>query len=60
MPEVEQMAKDLYRAMPGAPPVPVDGWDEAWGDVMGNQHWAFCEAIARMILANRPALTYER
>lgn len=58
MTEAEQMAKDLYREMPGAPPVPRNGWDEAWDDVMGNQHWAFCIAVARLVLDNRPAPAY--
>lgn len=45
-----QLTKRLYRAMPGAPPVPCDGWNEAWCDVMGNQHWRFCEEIASLIV----------
>ena len=46
-----EMACDLYRVMPGAPPVPLDnqiGW--LWGEVEGNEHFAFCEAIAERIV----------
>lgn len=35
----------LYRAMPGAPQPPFDERGELWGEVMGNDHWLFCEMI---------------
>ena len=38
---------DLYELMPGAPPVPRDGWNMEWDGVIGNDHWKFCEAIVR-------------
>lgn len=46
----EAMALRLYREMPGAPPIPHRDGQEMWGEVMGNQHFRFCEAVARMIL----------
>lgn len=40
---------ELYKAMPGAPvPSKEDGYF-MWGDVEGNEHWAFCEIIIHMI-----------
>lgn len=45
-----EMACDLYRVMPGAPPVPLDerGW--LWGEVEHNEHFQFCEIIAERIV----------
>lgn len=40
---------DLYRAMPGAPPIPVEDGVELVGDVMTNQHWAFCKLIFDLV-----------
>jgi len=37
--------------MPGAPVVPRVNGCPMWGDVEGNEHWNFCEAIARAIVA---------
>lgn len=48
---VEGMAEDLYRVMPGAPPVPFDdkvGW--LWGEVKDNQHYQFCRMIAERVV----------
>lgn len=36
---------NLYRFMPGAPQPPSDERGVLWGEVMGNEHWDFCEAI---------------
>jgi hypothetical protein len=42
----------LYREMPGAPTPPrVDG-DIMWGDVEGNDHWRFCEAVVDLICSS--------
>lgn len=39
----------LYLAMPGAPlPPKEEGW-YLWGEVEGNDHWMFCQAIVEMI-----------
>jgi hypothetical protein len=38
----------LYRAMPGAPAIPRYDGEEMYGDVIGNDHWNFCEAIVDM------------
>jgi hypothetical protein len=43
--------RELYLMMPGAPmpPKDKDGF-YVWGDVAdGNEHWAFCVAIVRMM-----------
>jgi len=48
---VQMHARDLYLAMPGAPVVPRVNGCPMWGDVEGNEHWNFCEAIARAIVA---------
>lgn len=47
---IKSMTHHLYRAMPGAPPVPRDQ-DGAtlWGEVDGNNHYDFCNRIARLI-----------
>ena len=45
-----QMIKDLYRRMPGAPKVPVDGWNEDWGVIIGNEHWEFCAAVVGLAI----------
>jgi hypothetical protein len=40
----------LYRAMPGAPqPSRDEDGCAMWGDVEGNEHWQFCEAIVNLI-----------
>jgi hypothetical protein len=41
----------LYRLMPGAPRIRRDDGIEMVGDVVGNDHWNFCEAIVDMSLA---------
>lgn len=46
----EAMAMRLYREMPGAPLVPVRDGQEMWGEVMANEHFRFCRAVACMIL----------
>lgn len=47
---IEIMTHHLYRAMPGARRVPVDtDGNTLWGEVMGEDHYAFCERIARLI-----------
>lgn len=43
----------LYRTMPGAPMPRKDGSCHLWGEVEGNDHWRFCEAIVRLALATR-------
>lgn len=42
-----RMIMELYERMPGAPPVPRDGWGEEWEQVVGNDHWKFCETIVK-------------
>lgn len=42
-------ARQLYRAMPGAPFVPFDDRGELWGEVTDNEHYKFCLMMARMI-----------
>jgi len=40
----------LYAAMPGAPAPMRDSDGYAmWGDVEGNEHWQFCEAIVDLM-----------
>ncbi len=56
---IYRMTIDLYRNMPGAPFPPTDGGDYMWGDVEGNDHWNFCEAIARQIVLNSARLYIE-
>lgn len=41
----------LYQAMPGAPACPSDERGLLWGEVEGNEHWVFCEAIDDAITA---------
>lgn len=48
----------LYRQMPGAPRIPTEDGFEMTGDVMGNDHWNFCEAIVDMMVA--VSLVYSR
>lgn len=40
----EDLTRNLYLEMPGAPPPPGPDWSE----VIANQHWAFCAAIVRV------------
>jgi hypothetical protein len=55
--EVQRLASQFYRAMPGASPVPsiiggeLDG-HPAWGEVEDTDHWQFCYAIAVAIVSN--------
>lgn len=45
---IQNLTYGLYQRMPGAPQPPTaDGWP-ALGEVMGNPHWEFCEAIVRV------------
>lgn len=39
----------LYRQMPGAPRIPTEDGYEMTGDVAGNDHWNFCEAIVDLV-----------
>jgi hypothetical protein len=39
----------LYRNMPGAPMPPKDERGYLWGEVDGNDHWAFCSEIIAAI-----------
>jgi hypothetical protein len=41
--------RHLYRLMPGAPEAAIEDAYFMWGDVEGNEHWEFCEAIVRMV-----------
>lgn len=44
------LTKRLYEKMPGAPRVPRDrGGHALWGEVEGNEHWAFCEEIVQVL-----------
>jgi hypothetical protein len=56
---VENTARDLYLAMPGArlPPKDDHGF-VMWGDVDGTAEWDFCFAIARAII-NASARTFK-
>jgi hypothetical protein len=57
--QVQALAERLYRAMPGAPMPPMEDGFYMWGDVEGNDHWAFCEEIAAAILnAQRAAIKH--
>lgn len=47
---IYRMTIDLYRSMPGAPRPPSQDGMYMWGDIEGNEHWEFCEAIARQIV----------
>ena len=41
---------ELYASMPGAPsPSRDDDGYAVWGEVEGNAHWQFCEAIVDMV-----------
>jgi len=43
-------ARYLYDRMPGAPKTPEDeNGVKLWGEVTDNEHYQFCEAIARSI-----------
>lgn len=42
-------ARQLYRAMPGAPVVQCDDRGELWGVVVDNEHYKFCVMLAQMI-----------
>ena len=44
------IAKDLYNTMPGAPPVPRDRDGVYWGEVEDTEHWRFCYRIACAIV----------
>jgi len=49
---IEIMTHHLYKAMPGARPVPVDpDGANLWVEVMGEDHYVFCDRIARLIEA---------
>jgi hypothetical protein len=50
MTDVQKRILRLYRLMPGAPRIPGGrGAELKWGEVMANDHWAFCAAIEAMI-----------
>lgn len=39
------LTRELYRAMPGAPAVPIAATGPQYGEVEGNRHYAFCREI---------------
>lgn len=46
-----ELARKLYRTMPGAPPVPTyDGGKPMWGEVEDNEHFGFCLAVTELAL----------
>jgi hypothetical protein len=47
---IRRMTIAFYQAMPGAPMPPTDNGFYLWGDIEGNEHWNFCEAIATQIV----------
>jgi hypothetical protein len=51
---IERIARNLYEAMPGAPPIPRIGEFKQWGFVEDNQHYEFCQLIATLIVMNCP------
>lgn len=44
MDAMTEITKRLYIKMPGAP------MPEEWSDVVGNEHWKFCEQLANEII----------
>lgn len=50
-PELHRLNKivSLYKMMPGAPMPPMDDGYYLWGEMEGNDHWCFCEAIVDLI-----------
>lgn len=46
---IDVMAQFLYDRMPGAPCVPTDDGRKMLGEVEGNDHYIFCEAIAALM-----------
>ncbi len=49
-PHIRDQVIKLYQRMPGAPMPPKENGSYLWGDVEGNEHWEFCEAIVRMAI----------
>jgi hypothetical protein len=47
--EINTITRSLYRRMPGAP---ISSSDDC-RDVMDNDHWVFCAAIAEAIVLAR-------
>ncbi len=47
---ITAVARDLYRRMPDAYPVPNDERGELWGEVDYTDHYKFCERIAHHIV----------
>lgn len=48
----QELARKLYRAMPGAVEPTSDGDGRVyWGDVDGSEHFHFCRCIATAIIA---------
>jgi hypothetical protein len=44
-----ERVKSLYCTMPGAEPLSFVDGEMTWGDVVGTEEWAFCEAAVRMV-----------